>query len=290
MAQLGTITREANLVMSGREDRLRALLGSLEGVVGTLDGQKSDIIHALESMNNLAATLNSEKKVIGDALDAVGPAIDVLDDQHDELIDMLDALEELGRVGTRVINASKEDVLKILDHLYPVLDKLHAAGHKLGPGVNLLVSFPFPKAANDIVQGDFADTTMTLDIDFDNLLKGLGLPEIHLPDPGEVLSKVQRCLRSGSLTSAACAAVLQSANLLNDLQRQCRKDDIKDSPVCQLLNALPDLDLGGLLNRGLLNDSLNGLTGGVRGLSEELLRGRDPADATDPSGLLGVTA
>ena len=156
-------------------------------------------------MNNLAATLNAEKKVIGDALDAVGPAIDVLADQHDELIDMLGALEELGRVGTRVINASKEDVLKILDHLYPVLDKLHAAGHKLGPGVNLLVSFPFPKAANDIVQGDYADTTISLDIDFDNLLKGLGLPEIDLPDPGEVLSKVQRCLRSGSLTSAACA-------------------------------------------------------------------------------------
>ena len=109
-------------------------------------------------MNNLAATLNAEKETIGDALDAVGPAIDVLADQHDELIDMLGALEELGRVGTRVINASKEDILKMLDHLYPVLDKLHEAGHALGPGLNLLVSFPFPKAANDIVQGDYADT------------------------------------------------------------------------------------------------------------------------------------
>lgn len=46
VAQLGTITREANLVMSGREDRLRALLSSLDSVVGTIDQQKLDIISA----------------------------------------------------------------------------------------------------------------------------------------------------------------------------------------------------------------------------------------------------
>jgi phospholipid/cholesterol/gamma-HCH transport system substrate-binding protein len=241
-------------------------------------------------MNNLTATLNAEKKTIGDALDAVGPAIDVLDDQHNELIDMLGALEELGRVGTRVINASKEDVLKILGHLSPVLDKLYEAGHELGPGVNLLVSFPFPKAANDIVQGDFADTTFFLDLDFDNLFHNLGIPEIHLPDPGQVLNAVQRCLRSGSLTSAACAKVLQSASLLHDLQHQCHRPALKDSPVCVLLNALPDIDLGGLLNRGRINDSLNPLTGGVDGLSQELVRGVQPDSSSDPSGLLGVTA
>jgi phospholipid/cholesterol/gamma-HCH transport system substrate-binding protein len=289
VAQLGTITREANLVMSGREDRLRALLGSLEGVIGTLDDQKGDIINALESLNNLAATLNAEKKTIGDALDAVGPAIDVLADQHDELIDMLGALEELGRVGTRVINASKEDVLKMLEHLYPVLDGLYRAGHSLGPGLNLLVSFPFPKAANDIVEGDYADTTMTLDLNLDNLLKGLGIPDISLPDPGEVLDAVARCLRSGSLTSAACAKVLQSANLLGDLQRQCRQPDLRNSPVCVLLNALPDLDLGALLNKGALNDSLDGLEDGVDGLSEELVSGFEPEPGLDPTGVVGVT-
>jgi phospholipid/cholesterol/gamma-HCH transport system substrate-binding protein len=291
VAQLGTITREANLVMTGREDRLKALLGSLEGVVGTLDQQKADIISALESMNNLAATLNAEKKTIGDALDAVGPAIDVLADQHDELIDMLGALEELGRVGTRVINASKEDVLKMLEHLYPVLDGLYRAGHQLGPGLNLLISFPFPKAANDIVEGDYADTTMTLDLNFDKLLEGLGLalPDINLPNPGEVLSSVQRCLRSGSLTSAACAKVLQSADLLGDLRRQCRRPELRDTPVCRLLNALPDLDLGGLLERGGLDRSLNGLEDGVSGLSRELTSGFEPDDDSESSELVGVT-
>ncbi|PWN03700.1 mammalian cell entry protein [Nocardioides silvaticus] len=289
VAQLGTITREANLVMSGREDRLKAMLGSLEGVLATLDGQKTDIIRALESMNNLAATLNAEKKVIGDALDAVGPAIDVLADQHDELIGMLSALEELGRVGTRVINASKEDVLKMLEHLAPVLEGLHGAGHALGPGLNLLVSFPFPKAANDIVQGDYADTIARADIDLDNLLKNIGIPEINLPDPGEVLGAVARCLRSGSLASTACAKVLRSVDLLSDLKRQCRAPDMRNSPVCRLLNALPDLDLQSLLSGGQLLGSSYGPTGGVDGLSQELVRGPDPEPADDTAGLVGVT-
>lgn len=289
VAQLGTITREANLVMSGREDRLKAMLGSLEGVVATLDQQKGDIINALESMNNLAATLNAEKDTIGDALDAIGPAIDVLADQHDELIGMLGALERLGRVGTRVINASKEDILKMLEHLHPVLTKLYEAGHSLGPGINLMVSFPFPKAANNIVQGDYADTIARVDFDLENLLKNVGIPEITLPDPGEILNQVQRCLRSGSLSSSACAKVLRDVDLLRDLKRQCRREALRDSPVCRVLNALPDLDLGGLLNRGALGDSLNGYRDGVNGLSQSLVGGSDPDPSADPSGLLGVT-
>jgi phospholipid/cholesterol/gamma-HCH transport system substrate-binding protein len=281
VAQLGTITHEANLVMSGREDRLRAMLGSLEGVIGTLDQQKADIILAMESLNNLAATLNAEKETIGDALDAVGPAVDVLADQHDELIDMLGSLDRLGRVGTRVINASKDDVLEMLGHLYPILTKLRQADHELGPGLNLLVSFPFPKAANAIVEGDYADSIGRIDADFANLYKNLGIPEVTLPDPGQVLDQVQRCLRSGSLASAACVEVLRDADLLADLQRQCRKPDLRTSPVCRILNALPDLDLGNLLDQGLLSDRLNGLTDGVNGLRESLVGEPPPSSDTD---------
>ncbi|KRB75830.1 mammalian cell entry protein [Nocardioides sp. Root190] len=267
VAQLGTITKEANEVMSGREDRLRALLSSLDSVVGTIDGQKTDIINALESLNNLTATLNAEKDTIGDALDAIGPAIDVLGDQHTELVEMLTSLDELGKVGTRVINASKEDVLTILKDLSPVLRKLREADNQLAPGLNLLVSFPFPQAANNIVEGDYADTEIVADFDLANLFKSLQIPEIQLPDVGEVLSQVGRCLRSGKLTSTACAKVLRDVNLLQDLQKQCKTKALRDGPVCKLLNALPEIDLGGLLDGGGLLGP-NGLLGGLaKGLS-----------------------
>ena len=113
---------ELNKVMDGRTDRLRHLLGSLESVIGTIDSQRAQIISALESMNGLAKTLNAERETIGDALDAMGPAVEVLAAQHDELIEMLGALDRLGVVGTRVIGASKDNLIKTLADLRPVLD------------------------------------------------------------------------------------------------------------------------------------------------------------------------
>ena len=240
---------------------------------------------ALESLNNLTATLNAEKDVIGEALDATGPAIKVLADQEDELVEMLTALDKLGKVGTRVINASKEDVLTILKDLSPILRKLREADEQLAPGLNLLVSFPFPQSANKIVQGDYADTIAQVDIDLANLYKTLGIPEIQLPDLVEVLDQVGRCLKSGKLTGAACAKVLNDINLLKDLKAQCKTAVLKNSPVCKLLNALPDLDLGKLLQGGLLgaDGALSGLT---RGLIEP--GGSYGAQSTDE--LLGATA
>jgi phospholipid/cholesterol/gamma-HCH transport system substrate-binding protein len=279
VAQLGTITHELNDVMDGRTDRLRHLLGSLEGVIGTLDDQKAQIIGAMESLDHLTATLNREKKTVTDALDVAGPAVHVLAAQHDELIAMLRSLDRLGEVGTRVIGASKDDILASLAHLQPVLAKLHQAGDSLAPGLDLLVSFPFPKEASEIVKGDYANTSIRADINLENLLPngqpGGGLPPI-LPDPGHVVSQVQKCLRSGSLTSKACLKVLDDLDLVKQLKRTCKKKTYADNPVCTVINTVPSLpglsDLGGLL--------------GTTGLSRALASGA-PSPAPDPDALYG---
>jgi phospholipid/cholesterol/gamma-HCH transport system substrate-binding protein len=287
VGQLATITHEANEVMDGRQDQLRSLMSSLDGVVGTLDDQKTDIINALDSLNDLAKTLNNEKDTIGDALDATGPAIKVLADQHDQLIGMLSSLDRLGRVGTRVINASKEDVLGMLKHLAPILNGLTGAGQQLGPGLNFLISFPFPKSANAIVQGDYADTIAEMDFNLEYLFKSLGIPEITLGDLGGVLGAVPRCLASGSLTSKACKKVLGSVDLLKEMRKTCKTDRYKDSAVCQIVNAVPDL--GSLLNHGPLGDTLDGLLGGLAGgLTGD--RSSYPTSPTDPDRLIGGTA
>jgi phospholipid/cholesterol/gamma-HCH transport system substrate-binding protein len=233
----------------------------------------------MESLNSLAATLNAEKETIGDALDAVGPAVEVLSDQTDELVDMLGSLDRLGVVGTRVINASKDDVLAMLEELAPILSGLRGAGRQLAPGLNLLVSFPFPKAANSIVQGDYADTIARVQIDFTNLYTSIGLPDIQLPDPGEVLDQVGKCLRSGSITSKACLKVLKSVDLLKDLRKECKKKINRNSAVCQVVNSVPTL---GDLTGGLLGDTLDGLSGGLNGLSRGL---EGPAAASGDHGL-----
>jgi phospholipid/cholesterol/gamma-HCH transport system substrate-binding protein len=270
VAQLGTITQELNKAMSGREENLRHLLGSLTDVVGTLDDQKGDIIRALESMNNLTATLNAEKQTITGALDVAGPAIKVLADQHDELIAMLAALDRLGVVGTKVIGKTKDDLLKSLAHLKPILTELRAAGDKLAPGLNLILSFPFPKEASEVVRGDYANTSIRADINLDNFLPtgvtipDLPIPDIPLPDlppVGEVLSDVQKCLQSADLTSAACKKVLADVDLLTKLRNKCQKDKYATNPVCQVVNTVPEVPLEDLGD--VLGEVVGGALGGL---------------------------
>ena len=312
VGQLGTITHELNQVMDGRTDRLRHLLGSLENVVGTLDAQKADILRAMESIDRLTTTLNKEKDVITDALDVTGPAIEVLAAQHDELVAMLGSLDELGRVGTRVIGQSKDDILASLDHLQPVLERLEEAGQDLAPGLNLLVSFPFPKEASEIVKGDYANTSIRLDINLQNLIpngeEGGGIPPI-LPDPGQTLSQVGACLRSGDLRSKACLKVLDSLRLFTNLKKECRKKKYDGNPVCVIVRALPGagdgLDVQGVLDYllgvlGLPGGDTGGLPG-VPGLSSggssgggllggllgRALADGEPSAGPSPAGLYG---
>jgi phospholipid/cholesterol/gamma-HCH transport system substrate-binding protein len=182
VGQIKTISVELNKVMSGRQDRLRHLLGQLDSFVGTLDDQKQDIVRALDSINNLSATLNREKHTLTAALDNLGPAIDVLRSQHAKLITMLHQLDRLGRVGTRVIGSTKDDLLADLAHLRPVLDKLNEAGDSLPKGLSLMVSFPFP-AGTTVVKGDYANTSISMDVDLANLMRFYGIPNEPLPLP-----------------------------------------------------------------------------------------------------------
>ena len=281
VGQLGTITQELNNMMDGRTQRLRHLLGSLSSVIGTIDDQKQDIISAMQSMNGLAATLNHEKGTIAGALNVMGPAVKVLDAQHDELVQMLGKLDKLGRVGTHVIGQSKDDILKSLDHLQPVLQRLYEAGDQLAPGLNLLVSFPFPKEASEIVKGDYANTSIRADISLENIIpsgqEGGGIPPV-VPDPGQTLDAVTKCLRSGDLQSKPCQKVLASVDLVKKLKKQCQKKRYDGNPVCTIVEALPG-DGGGPLG-GLLG----GLTGGVLGRA---LTDGTPSPAPSPESLYG---
>ena len=247
VGQLGTITQELNNVMSGRTGRVRHLLGSLESVIGTLDQQKTQIIAAMESMNDLTSTLNAERETIGDALDVMGPAVSVLADQHQELMQMLGALRRLGKVGARVIGASKENLIATLTHLRPVLTKLNAAGKSLAPGLDMMISFPFPQEAAEVVKGDYANASIRAGINLETFLPddggGGGGPLPPVPDPGEVLTAVEKCLRSGNPNSDACQKVFNNARLLRELVEECQNRP--NNEVCRNLPALPGGGGGG---------------------------------------------
>jgi len=180
VGQLKTISHELNNMMNGRQDQARHLLDNLDQMIGGLNRQKDDIIAAMDSIDRLSATLVKEKDVIGQAIDSMGPALKVLNRQHQGLMTMLRQLDKLGVVGTRVLNASTDNIVASLRHLQPTLTKLGDAGDSLANGISMLASFPFPKEAASIVKGDYANALFHMDINLNNILKS---PGSELPDP-----------------------------------------------------------------------------------------------------------
>ena len=174
-------------MMDGRDrTRLRHLLGSLERR-GRHARRPEGRHHPGDGVDEQPDRdpQRASARPSTDALDAVGPAIEVLADQHDELIAMLAALDRLGVVGTRVIGASKDDLLKTLAHLRAGAARSCAPpATSWRPGLNLLVSFPFPKEASEIVQGDYANTSIRADINLENFLPAApAIPPIPIPAP-----------------------------------------------------------------------------------------------------------
>jgi phospholipid/cholesterol/gamma-HCH transport system substrate-binding protein len=199
IAQLQTVSHELNAVMDGRQQRLGDMFRELDTLISSLDEQRAQIFRAMEALNRLTRTLNAERRTFTEALDTMGPALRILADQREQLVGMLEGLSDLGRVGTRVVNRTSENTLAMLRHLQPILSKLVAAGDALPRSIELIVSFPFPDEALEVIHGDFANTAARVNLDIAELYHNFSggdelpvpkvpLPDVPRPDPGGVPS------------------------------------------------------------------------------------------------------
>ncbi|MFF3565438.1 MCE family protein [Streptomyces sp. NPDC002574] len=180
VAQLHTITQELNKALAGREDRVKSLLKELDTFVGGLDDQKSQIVRALKGVDKLSRTLKEQRATIGTAVDSIPPALKILADQRRDLTRMLTSLSDLGKAGTKVIDASGEDVVANLRSLRPILTRLNQAGADLPNALELMTTYPFPRNVTDAIKGDYVNLKITADLDlkslYGNLSKGPGGP------------------------------------------------------------------------------------------------------------------
>jgi phospholipid/cholesterol/gamma-HCH transport system substrate-binding protein len=180
VAQLKTINVELTKAMAGHESDIKGAIRQLDTFIGGLDEHKSEVVRAIDGLDRLSARLAAQREDIGAAIEDLGPGLKVLADQREKLTQMLTALSDLGRVGTRVINASKADTIANLQALDPILTRLAEAGDNLPGALEMLVTYPFPRAATDAVKGDFTNLRITADLDLRTILANLGGPK--LPD------------------------------------------------------------------------------------------------------------
>ncbi|GAA2146280.1 hypothetical protein GCM10009844_22130 [Nocardioides koreensis] len=250
VAQLKTIAHELNLALEGREDSARSVLTQVRTLMTQLDENKADIVHAIDSLNSLAVSVRKQEGSIDAALEELPGALTSLDKQRGDLVRMLQALDRLGDVGVRVIEASKDSTIESVRQLDPVLTELANSGDDFVKSFNVFLTYPFvdevvgrdPQVARNLHMGDY--TNLSIEMDFSATGDGggsTGLPTA-LPsdlDPTVILDNVTKCLQNGKVASKPCQKVLKNVESLAKLREECAKQQNKNKPICEYVNALP---------------------------------------------------
>ncbi|MFC4053027.1 MCE family protein [Actinomadura syzygii] len=173
LEQVSTISHELQAAMRGREPTIRSVLSRVNTFAGTLDRNRAAITRALDSIDRLTGKLSDERKTIQDTIDKTGPAISVLNQNRADLTKMLVALNKLSRTTTYVIDKSKADLLANLQDLDKILRNLNKAGSDLPKSLESLITFPFPATFENVIEGDYGNVRLTLDLDLESIARNL---------------------------------------------------------------------------------------------------------------------
>jgi len=165
LGQLQDIGQALSTAFAGREDDLRSLITQLDTLVSYLNDQTSDIIAATDSLNNLVGQFAEQKPVIDKALKTLPDALAVLRDQRTSLADALDQLGRFSALAADSANQTKENLVKELKDVGPVLESLANAGPALTRSLSFFATFPWPKETiTKWVRGDYANLTAVIDL------------------------------------------------------------------------------------------------------------------------------
>jgi phospholipid/cholesterol/gamma-HCH transport system substrate-binding protein len=165
LANVQDITRALSTAFSGREQDLRSLIGQLDKFVGYLDDQKDDLIAATDSLNNLVGQFADQKPVLDKALKTIPDALAVLKDERKNLVDALAQLGKFSALAADSVNQTKENLIKELKDIGPVLQSLADAGPALTRSLDYFATYPFPKPTiSKWIRGDYGNLTAIIDL------------------------------------------------------------------------------------------------------------------------------
>lgn len=174
LGQVHDITEAFSTAFHGREHDVRSLIVALETFARNVNGQTGDIIAATESLNNLVGRFAAQRPVLDRALATVPDALGVLNDERENLIDVADQFGKFSALTVDTVNKTKDNLVKELDDLGPVLASLADAGPSMTRALSLIPTFPFPNETIEKWQrGDYANLTAIADLTLSRIDAGM---------------------------------------------------------------------------------------------------------------------
>jgi phospholipid/cholesterol/gamma-HCH transport system substrate-binding protein len=165
LGQVQDITAAFSTAFRGREQDLRSLVEQLDKFTAYLNDQKGDIIAATDSLNNLVGQFAARQPVVDRALKTIPDALAVLNSERDNLVEAADQLGKFSALTVDTVNQTKENLVKELREVGPVLESLANAGPSLTRSLSFIPTFPFPNETIEKWQrGDYANLTAIVDL------------------------------------------------------------------------------------------------------------------------------
>jgi phospholipid/cholesterol/gamma-HCH transport system substrate-binding protein len=170
VGRLQDVVQTFSTAFRGREQEMRSLIEQLDKFVANVNDQTGDIIDATESLNRVVGTFADQKPVVDQALKTIPDALAVLKDERAHLAEALDQFGKFSALTADAVNQTKENLVKELKELAPVLHSLADAGPALTRSLSILLTYPFPNETLDNwMRGDYGNLTMVVDLTLSRL-------------------------------------------------------------------------------------------------------------------------
>ena len=174
LGQVQDITEALSTAFRGRERDVRSLVGQLDKFTSNVNAQKDDIIAAAESLNRLVGKFAAQKPVLDQAIQTIPDALGVLNGERGNLVEAADTLGKFSALTADTVNKTKENLVKELRQVGPVLESLANAGPSLTRALSLIPTFPFPNETfENFMRGDFVNLTAIIDLTLSRIDQGL---------------------------------------------------------------------------------------------------------------------
>lgn len=174
LGQVQDITEAFSTAFGGREHDVRSLIGQLETFTRNVNDQTGDIIAATESLDNLVGQFAAQRPVLDHALQTIPDALAVLDGERQNLIETADQFGKFSALTVDTVNKTKDNLVKELDDVGPVLAALADAGPSMTRALSLIPTFPFPNETIEKWQrGDYANLTAIADLTLSRIDAGM---------------------------------------------------------------------------------------------------------------------
>lgn len=174
LGQIQDITDALSRAFRGRAQDLRSLIEQLDTFTANLNGQTGDIIAATDSLNHLVGKFAAQQPVLDRAIKAIPGALAVLDDERHNLVEASDQLSKFSALTADTVNQTKQNLVKELREVGPVVESLANAGPSMTRWLSLMTTFPYANETLEKVQrGDYANLTMIIDLTLSRIDSGI---------------------------------------------------------------------------------------------------------------------